>query len=86
MASLTKPRSGRALTLIVEGFLVDTGSQRPYTRDIVNNKEQTMIEAIREMREAGMSWFDIAGEFFAAAFIMIGFPVGMMFLGEMLGY
>jgi hypothetical protein len=52
----------------------------------VNNKEQTMIEAIREMREQGLSWFDIAGEFFCAAFIMIGFPVGMMFLGEMLGY
>ncbi len=66
--------------------MVDSGLKRPYTRDIVNNKEQTMIEAIREMREQGLSWFDIAGEFFAAAFIMIGFPVGMMLLGEMLGY
>lgn len=45
-----------------------------------------MIEAIREMREAGMSWFDILGEFLCAFMIVIGFPVGMMFLGEMLGY
>ena len=45
-----------------------------------------MIEAIREMRDAGLSWFDIAGEFFCAAFIMIGFPVGLMLLGEMMGY
>ena len=45
-----------------------------------------MIEAIREMREQGLSWFDIAGELLCAAFIMIGLPVGLMLLGEMMGY
>jgi hypothetical protein len=45
-----------------------------------------MIETIREMRDAGLSWFDIAGEFLAAAFIMIGLPVGLMLMGEMMGY
>ena len=45
-----------------------------------------MFEAIREMRDAGLSWFDITGEFLTAAFVMIGFPVMLMLLGEMMGY
>lgn len=33
-----------------------------------------------------MSKIQMVGEFLAAFFIVIGFPVGMLFLGTLLGY
>jgi hypothetical protein len=38
------------------------------------------------MREQGLSWVDIVGEFACAFMIVIGMPVGLMFLGEIMGY